>query len=272
MCLQANDKLCIVDSADLRLDDAEAAELIRLRAEVTVNQSAVRKLIERSQGWAAGLSLLIDHHRSDLKVSKWADGAELQSVFDYFAGEIFRHMDPDVQAFALKSAFLPQMGRETVERLTGNPKGARILSDFTRRNFFTTRHAGQQTVYQYHHLFRQFLFDWAQERFGSVAVKELKTRAAHILAEAEFFEASAEYFLEIEDWESLVTVIGKVGPMLLNQGRNKTLLVWIERIPEEILGRYPWFRFWQGASLQMIDFAGARAALGSRLSRVQERG
>ena len=56
-------------------------------------------------------------------------------------------------------------------------------------------------------------------------------------------------------------MIGKAGPMLLSQGRNKTLLTWIERIPTDILSHYPWFQYWQGVSLQMINFAGARAAL-----------
>jgi ATP/maltotriose-dependent transcriptional regulator MalT len=157
--LQVNEKLCVVEAADLRMDEAEAAELIRLRAKGTIDESETHKLIERSQGWAAGLSLLIDQFKSDLRLSEGIEGTESQIVFDYFAGEIFRHMASDLQAFAMQSAFLPQIERKTVERLTGNQKGAWILADLTRRNFFTSRHTGKQTVYQYHHMFRRFLND-----------------------------------------------------------------------------------------------------------------
>jgi len=124
-----------------------------------------------------------------------------------------------------------------------------------------TRRTGEQIVYQYHPLFGQFLLNRAEDRLGSGKTKVLKARAAQILAEPGYFEASVDYFLELGDWESLVTVIGKAGPMLLSQGRNKTPLTWKERIPDDVLNRYPWLQYWQGVSLQMIDFAGARAAL-----------
>lgn len=259
--LQVSERLCLVDAADLRMDEAESAELIRLRAKSAIDESEVRTLIEQSQGWAADLGLLIDQYEPDLQLPEAVEESEPQIVFDYFASEIFRNMEPDLQAFTIKSAFLPQMEQETVERLTGNQKGARILSDLTRRNFFTTRHTGEQTVYQYHPLFRQFLLNRANHRLESGRTKELKARAAHILAEAGYFEASVDYLLDLGDWDSLVTVIGKAGPMLLSQGRNKTLLTWIEKIPDDILSRYPWLQYWQGVSLQMIDFTGARSAL-----------
>jgi ATP/maltotriose-dependent transcriptional regulator MalT len=54
--LQVNGELCLVDAAELRMDGGESAELSRLRGKGAIDESDARTLIERSQGWAAGLN------------------------------------------------------------------------------------------------------------------------------------------------------------------------------------------------------------------------
>jgi len=64
-------------------------------------------------------------------------------------------------AFLVRTAFCRDDGARTAESLTGNPKASRILSYLNRHNLFTEVHPGEEPVYEFHSLFREFLLHQA---------------------------------------------------------------------------------------------------------------
>src|SRR6185295_10427200 len=81
-------------------------------------------LHERTQGWAAGIVLMLEHAKLAGRIAELPDDAPPQAIFDYLAGEIFERFEPKTQAFLLRIACLPRMTAAVAEAISGEPKGA----------------------------------------------------------------------------------------------------------------------------------------------------
>ena len=84
-------------------------------------------------------------------------GAGRDALFDYFAAQIFAKIPRMTQEFLVATAYLPQVPVSIARELTGNTDTATILEDLYRRHLFTHRRPGDEPVYWYHALFREFL-------------------------------------------------------------------------------------------------------------------
>jgi ATP/maltotriose-dependent transcriptional regulator MalT len=107
-----------------------------------------------ANGWIAGLILLLQGS-DDTPLKKEINS----SVFDYFAAEIMHRADWETQDFLVKSALLPVMDAGSSAALTGNAVAEYIFKDLVRRNYFINRLAGEVMRYEFHPLFRDYLFN-----------------------------------------------------------------------------------------------------------------
>ena len=114
--------MCYVTGADSRVSPDEIVAIAAARGQ-TVSAEAAAKLHERTQGWVAGLVLMLEHSRFSGRIVDLPGGATPQVIFDYLAGEIFDRFDPGTREFLLRIACLPRMtvegGRGAVRRAEG---------------------------------------------------------------------------------------------------------------------------------------------------------
>ncbi len=245
--LRAYRKLEVIGWKELRLSPAETEGIARLRWKGKQRADTVRNLHRRTDGWAAGLVLLLAKPGTE-----WGDPLRLSShapeeIFDYFACEVFEKAAPDIREFLLASAFLPRMTARMAERLTGQKRAGEILSYLSRHNYFTQKHLLAEPVYEYHSLFREFLLSYAAIAFSQRAVSRIRGAAAEILEDSGQAEDAVAFLRESADWDGLARVIRKQAPSLLRQGRNRTLGEWLNLIPIESAGSDPWMLYWLGA-------------------------
>jgi len=109
---------------DLRIGPNEIAEIANLRGQ-PLSPEAVAKLHERTQGWAAGLVLMLEHAKVSGRMAELPGDATPKVIFDYLAGEIFDRFEPKTQTFLLRIACLPRMSAEVAEALTGEERAGR---------------------------------------------------------------------------------------------------------------------------------------------------
>lgn len=124
---RANQALVLLPWDELRLTGEEAVALAGLRG----TTQAAPAVLERAQGWAAGLVLLLEGTGAAPAATRVSQAAP-EAVFDYFAGEIFRRAERKTQDFLMESAFLPRMMPNTVAALTAHRDAERILEDLAR--------------------------------------------------------------------------------------------------------------------------------------------
>jgi DNA-binding SARP family transcriptional activator len=207
----------------------------------------IKQLHTNTEGWAAGLLLVLEKSKPEDTTAQSVNKLEPEVVFDYFASEIFQKIGKETRDILTKTALIPSITPAMVKRLTGKHQGDRILSNLCKKNFFIEKkQSEQQTVYQYHAMFREFLLLRAKELFTSKQLLTLKRTAAMILEESNRTEDSAGLFIETRDWDNLTRLINKNAEQYLINGRTQTLLAWFETFPQEIINNNPWLSYWFG--------------------------
>ena len=246
--LRLCDHAACLDWDKMRLTPEETAGLGALRSgREPLDGRTVDVLQQRTQGWAAGVVLMLEqaHALNALDAAPVPAGQAL--LFDYFAGEVLHRGSPETQAFLLKTALFPKVTAAQAHALTGHAHARDILEDLTRRNYFTVRHvAPEDTYYEYHPLFREFLLECARKQFSPEQLAVLKQHAARLLAAAGNAEAAEALLTQAQDWQGLIPVVLQHAPNLARQGRLQTLAHWLHPLPEPLLDAVPWLRYWLG--------------------------
>jgi LuxR family maltose regulon positive regulatory protein len=245
--MQANNLMEMIGWQDLRLTLKESNDIVRLQARQEVSTGAIKYLHASTDGWLAGLMLMLKTAELEKIDPRELDKVPTEKIFDYFTGEIFDQADEKSQRFLLKTAFLPKMTADMAEKLTGFESTHRILSQLNRNHCFTERHFRSSPAYEYHPLFRDFLISRAKETFSPETLLDLRRRAATILEEADQTEAAIELMHDASDWEGMVSLIMKYARSMLTQGRNRPLDEWLSSLPRNIFESTPWLLYWMGA-------------------------
>jgi LuxR family maltose regulon positive regulatory protein len=251
--LRANRALATLDWNDLRLTREETKAIIAHRG-LDAGRGFEERLFDRTQGWAAGLVLLLEHAGRAAPSQAPPDDAAREVLFDYLAGEIFQGSRPRVQSLLLSTADLPLMTARMAQDLSGDDEAGAMLDELHRKNYFVSmREAGGERVYQYHPMFREFLLSRSQHR----ATKD--ARRAQQVASARQLEALGQVvdafplYRDAHDWDEAVRIIGANAQAMLAQGRGETLAHWIEDLPSEIALRQPWMLYWMAASRAQVS-------------------
>ncbi len=251
----ASGAMVILDWDALKLTLEEFSSVARLRGQDRLPAEILQRLYARTQGWAAGLVLMLE--RTEDSRPQAALDSTPEAIFDYFAWEVFDKSDGKTREVLLQTAFLPMLGIKTVEKLTGQHGAARILSELSRKNHFTIRHPQAEPVYQYHPLFQEFLRVRAKELLTPERLTALQQNAAALLEADGQVEAAADLLQAARDWAMLARLIGRHAQLFVSQGRTQTIEGWVRGVPQDIRTRDPWLEYWLG--ICRLPFAPAEA-------------
>jgi DNA-binding SARP family transcriptional activator len=262
-----------IDWKELRLTPQETRGIARLRGKRRMPDEAVREVHRRADGWAAGVTLLLEkagmEHHEARSLSRQAPS----EIFEYFAEEIFAGLEKDTKAFLLRSAFLPRMTAGMAQRLTRNERAGRFLSYLSGRNYFTAeKHPSSEPVYEFHALFREYLLSRAHQIFSIKEVQRMREKAASILLEEGWAEDAAEHLRITGNWNGLTQVILGTAPSLIAQGRNRVLSEWIVHLPEEHIRATPWLSYWLGVAILPFEPGNTRRLFEETLARFRQEG
>ncbi len=262
--LKANQGLTVIDWKALRFTDKEAGGLVKLHYIGKMPKETQKALYQKTDGWVAGLILMLDqintHTASTNETTPPLINEKMHAtVFDYFLGEIFNRLSPEVRQLLLRTAFFPSVTARMAAQITAIPSAGETLRDLSRRNFFITAHPDGS--YRYHDLFRAFLVARACETFTPAEQIQIRYRAAVALEEAGRLEEAVELFRDAKDWAGMIRLILKQAPPLLMQGRHKILDSWLTALPQEVTDNTPWLLHWWGYCRQPFDPPGSRELL-----------
>jgi LuxR family maltose regulon positive regulatory protein len=246
--LRANRSLEMVGWNELRLTREESDALIRMRG-ANLSDRDLSNTYNRTQGWPAGLILMLEQTRTDEGISGPQDLSAPQLIFDYLASELLNKSSDHVRDFLLRTACLPVMTAQMARSLTGKEDADHLLAELHARNYFVARkQASPEPIYQYHPLCREFLLSQARASLDKVTILRLQRVAAALLESAGQLEHAVSLLREIPDWEQLARIVNTQAPVLVKSGRSETLTQWLEWLPEPIVDRNPWSLYWLATS------------------------
>jgi LuxR family maltose regulon positive regulatory protein len=250
---RARRRLAELRLMDLRFTLAETGDLLNKGLGLDLTAREVELLHARTEGWAAGLSLLAN----SLERTPAADRAIFierlasthRETFDYLSDEVLRRQPPELQDFLLQTSILHTLTPERCTAVTGLPQAAAILEDLYRRNVFILAVAGEGgdgisslRTYRYHALFADFLrHRLIRERPD--LVPELHRRAAR---SARIPGRAIDHFAEAGMWHEAAAVIDEIGLETMRQGRLDQLSGWINLLPDTARLAYPRLAYLMG--------------------------
>lgn len=258
--LAARGQLATLDAAEIRFTLEETAQVANARADL--DDGVVRALHEASEGWAAGLTLLIERARRGEPIDARGGGEALQQVFEYLAEQLVKYDLNDRLEGLMQLALLPRITPRLAETLTGDPAASALLERLYRRHLFTQRRGhGAATTYEFHSLLRAWLRQRAGQAWSAPRRAEVTALAARLLEEEGSAGDAIALYRELGDWPGVARVALGAASSLVGQGRGQTLLEWLAAMPQEIKEAQPWLRYWEGSARATLAPREARALL-----------
>ena len=231
--------ICHVGGTALNLSPDEIVAVGAVRGQVVAPEAAA-KLHERTQGWAAGLVLMLEHSRFSGKVADLPAGATPRVIFDYLAGEIFHRFDPGTREFMLRIACLPRMSVKVAEALSNEAKAGRLLVNLALNDYFVREVASEAgRLYQLHPLLREFLKSRATQVLPDAVGAASLQRAAFLLHDAGQIEDAVALLVEAGQWNDVALIVLDEADAMLAQGRSETLGGWLDMLPRELIDAEP---------------------------------
>lgn len=245
--LLANNHIAQLDWQALQLTEEEALGFAKARKQdIPDLETTIPLLLRETQGWAAGLALLLEQSSAAIPSAFSLRNQDLARIFDYFVSEVFRNTEPNTQSFLLWTAFLPFITSEIAEKLTNNKAARRLLEDLTRRNYFTVRHTDGS--YEYHPLFRRFLQNRAEDVYEPALIQKIHKNCASVLLKSGQTDLAIVALVQTGDWNAAIPLILEHAPIMMAQGRIQTLGAWLLAVPQALREQNPWILYWLGNS------------------------
>jgi LuxR family maltose regulon positive regulatory protein len=159
---RAADELAEFNADALRFNADEAAALVATEGlEDALNQAITQAgtqaamLIERNQGWPAGLRLTLAALKARPALA--AGALTERYLFDYLTSEVLDALPPNLHDFLLRCSLLPELTAARAAALSGDWRSAERLDEIERRGLFVTALATAERTLVLHDLFREAL-------------------------------------------------------------------------------------------------------------------
>jgi LuxR family maltose regulon positive regulatory protein len=205
---------------DLRFDYDEAHRLIEQHARATLDTTDTRRVVDRIEGWPAGLQFagLALQGSADLgRVADRLDDGDRQLV-DYFAAEVLDNLRPEIRSFLRRTSILRQLSPELCDALIGGNGSLTTLEALERDQMFLVRLNRDPRWYRYHPLFAEILRSELQRTEPDV-VSGLHRVAAGWFSDNLQAAEAVEHAVASSDEEFLSEIVVANYPVLLKRGQ-----------------------------------------------------
>jgi len=234
--LRARGALTELRARELAFTVDEARELI-VREGIELSDDSVELLVERTEGWPAGLYLaalwLRDLEDPDHGVRSFLGSA--RHVADYLTDEVLTTLAPDTRDFMLRTSVLGRFTPDLCDAVLDRNDSAAVLAELAHSNMFLVALDAHGQWYRYHHLFGELL----QLELEREQADILRRRAAAWCGTHGLIEDAIEYAAAADDSEIVAELLVESHLEFVWGGRLQQLLGWVRRLPAERLLEHP---------------------------------
>ncbi|MGO8950417.1 MAG: LuxR C-terminal-related transcriptional regulator [Ktedonobacterales bacterium] len=237
--LRARGQLGELRADSLRFVPIEV-EFFLHQMEVDLDQEALLRLEERTEGWIAGLQLaaLALRGRGDHEAFLRSFRGTHQLFLEYLDEEILARVRPQLRAFLLQTSIVEHLCGSLCDAVTAGSGSQAILEELRRANLFVTALDEMGSWYRYHPLFAEGLTHLLRqnepERFQELCARASAWYEAHEMP----FEA-CEYALQAGDLARAVPLIERQVGALIGHAQLAVLQRWLSQVPSDLIAGSP---------------------------------
>src|SRR5579863_871723 len=221
--LRLEGELTEIRADDLRFTVAEARALFQA-AGVELPGPTLALLMDRTEGWAAGLrlaALSLAGHPDPERFAEEFSGSE-RTVAEYLLAEVLDRQPEQVRRLLLRTSVLERVNGELADLLTGSSGGERVLQDLEEANAFVVSLDVARSWFRYHHLFADLLqLELRRTEPGEVAA--LHELAAGWFADHGFPVEAVRHAQAAQDWDRAARLLADHWAALKLGGRTATV-------------------------------------------------
>jgi LuxR family transcriptional regulator, maltose regulon positive regulatory protein len=271
--LRAHRRLVEVRADELRYTPYEAAAYLGDAPGVALDDEHVGRLVERTEGWIAGLQLAAISLRDQPAAASLIDAftGSQRFVLDYLAAEVLDRLDPELRSFLVHLSVVERFTAGLCREMTRRADSGALLERAERMNLFLIPLDLDRRWYRFHHLFADYLrtlLDPAEE----VALRE---RAADYLEAADLVEEAIGQAVAAGSTERAIRLLERQARRTYDAGELTMLVTWLDALPPDQVAANPelvclWAisRFFVGR----VEDAGSACARGEAASPDGARG
>jgi len=227
---RAHGELSEVRAADLKLSHAETASLLST-ANVELTPEDIARLSERTEGWAAGLSLasILLHSEEDPHAFVLDFAGSSRQLREYISEDVLASVGDEMRWFLLRASILDEVSGAACDAILEEDGSAAMLAGIERSNLFLVPIDRHGERYRFHRIFLDVLRR-ELARTNPDAPAELHSRASawyEVHGEVESAVRHATLGRDLARASDLVT---RHHRSLVNDGRLQTLVRWLDEL------------------------------------------
>ena len=243
--LRARRQLTEVRAADLGFSVEEAAALLASGMGLRLEEAQVAALVDRTEGWAAGLQLagLALRDRPDPAAFVAAFAGRHRLVADYLMTEVLDRQPASTRRFLLATGVLDRLCAPLCDALLAADAPGdtqRRLEELERANLFLVPLDDERMWYRYHHLFADALRARLAREAGADAAATFHRRASAWFEREGLLPEAIDHALAGDAAEDAATCIEALTPTLFaTMSIHQPLAAWLAALPEPVVRARP---------------------------------
>jgi ATP/maltotriose-dependent transcriptional regulator MalT/DNA-binding SARP family transcriptional activator len=250
--LKIRQQALVLTNEDLAFTQDEIQGFFKKARGISFDARQLKKIHSATDGWIGALILFaefvgrFEESTMEKFISEDFPNHFKKEIFQYFGKEIFSSLSVQVQEFLIRSSLIDLIEPAFMRDLLGMEMAEEILREHVRKNLFVHSFYDEKKgwLFQYHHLFRDFLKAKFVTSVGHEEQKSLLLKAGTLYDQRGELENSVKYFLEANAYPQAASVIARLGVDLLQKGRTDDLSKWLHALPHGTIQDSPWLFFY----------------------------
>ena len=238
--LRARGQLTELYAADLRFTLDEVTTYLNETMALDLASEHVAALERRTEGWVTGLQLAalsLQRHDDSASFIQAFTGSQ-RYVLDYLTEEVLKQQSKEIQAFLLHTAILDRLTGPLCNAVTQGTAGQEMLESLEADNLFIVPLDEERRWYRYHRLFADLLRQRLDREYPEL-VPELHRRAGGWYQKEGLLPDAVRHLLAAEDLDRAADLIDWTGWAMLARGEMRTLLGWLDALPQDLVDTQP---------------------------------
>jgi LuxR family maltose regulon positive regulatory protein len=237
--LRAHHQLVELAAQDLVMTRSEGSRLLDA-AGLRLSPEAAARLVERTEGWPAGLYLaaLSLKGSGDPDRAAEAFAGDDRLVADYLRDELMAGLPPDQLSFLVRTSVLDRLSGPLCDAVLAREGSGEMLRRLSRSNLLLVPLDRRDEAYRYHALLREML-QAELHRLHPGEERGLHARASAWYAECADFDRAVPHAIAAGDVERAGDLIWGRAASYSSAGLEPTLERWLDSFTAEQIASTP---------------------------------
>ena len=238
--LRAAGEMVEIRMRELRFGPSEAAALVRNVSGAELSEPDLAVLLERTEGWPAGLYLsalsLRDHSSPSAFIRQFS--GDNRFIVDFLTEEVLGRQPGKIREFLARTAVLGRFCAPLCDAVAGSADAAEIIDVLERENLFLVPLDDKRQWYRYHHLFAQVLRSQLARTEPDI-VPTLHERASAWHRRSGSTDEAMGHALAAGDLAGAADLIAGHWFAYVDSGRAATLRKWMRSLGDDQIAAHP---------------------------------